>query len=143
MLLVHSLHSMKESPVLMACAAALPVGSIILPSLSAAISTSSSPGSCTAGGCSQPLQVFQELRRCAGLLARPAIAAALQPELEAAAKLMDKHLEALQGEMEQHRDAAEGLRQGGAGASTMGCNISSEWRSSSLCPSGIVICLHG
>jgi hypothetical protein len=107
---------------------------VILPSLSAAVAADSgSAPAAAAGACSQPLQVFQELRRCAGLLARPGVAAALKGELEAAAALMDRHLEQLQQEMERHREAAEQLRDGhpGAGvASAMGCNISSGWRDS-------------
>jgi hypothetical protein len=104
-----------------------PAGAVILPSLSAATSRDGSLAAGAAGAGGQPLQVFQELRRCAGLLARPAVAAALRGELEAAAALMDRHLEQVQQEMERRREAAERLRDGGPGAhsaSTTGCNIS-------------------
>lgn len=68
-------------------------------------------------------QVFQEVQRFARLLRWPAVSAAVQPEKEKLAGLVDKYLDNLQSQLEDHRDAGGHGRGGGAG--TPGRNISS------------------
>ncbi|KAK9815706.1 hypothetical protein WJX72_008353 [[Myrmecia] bisecta] len=76
----------------------------LLPALTAA---NNDRGDRSASNGAQPHQVFAELKRYAGLLARPSVAAALQPEMAALVDQTDRHLSNLQAEFEHHREDIE------------------------------------
>eukprot|EP00899_Mesostigma_viride_P029629 jgi/Mesvir1/9851/Mv22388-RA.1 len=87
--------------------------SVLIPSLSASVSRH---GDRSAASMAQPHQVFRELQRYEGLLARPVIAKALKSEADAFVRLAIQHLGNLRKDFDERVDMAlRGGKKGGAG----------------------------
>ena len=73
------------------------LASVVIPSLSAAVGAHGDRGAAAAA---QPQQVFRELRRLGGLMARPGVAASLGPERETLQRLALSHLSNIRSDMD-------------------------------------------
>ncbi|KAL3130926.1 hypothetical protein ABBQ38_000251 [Trebouxia sp. C0009 RCD-2024] len=78
----------------------------ILPALTAAVAQHADRASTAA---IQPSQVFKSLKRYAGLLSRPAVAAALQKELQALVQQIDLYLDNIQAEFEHRAQTCQAV----------------------------------